>query len=248
MMLAAQINPVGHGVRMLIRELMDVAAALGLAGLLLVKEAGVPIPIPGDLLVIGAGVATATDPLGALVVLLVILVAGYIGGGVQFVAIRGALRAPLIRLLSRFGVRRARIEALADRLRRSGARGVAVARATPGVRVPAIAASGIAGLPMRSFGPGLIAGNTLFVTAHFGLGFLVGLPAVALVQNAAPVVAIGLVVLLAVLGAIGWLVVRRRRQVLVQADTDADYAAWADASCPACVSVALLLSARPSLN
>lgn len=40
---------------------MDLVAAHGLAALLLVKEAGVPISIPGDLLVIGAGVATAGD-------------------------------------------------------------------------------------------------------------------------------------------------------------------------------------------
>lgn len=30
---------------------------LAIAGLILVKEAGVPIPLPGDLVVIGAGVA-----------------------------------------------------------------------------------------------------------------------------------------------------------------------------------------------
>ena len=71
---------------------MDLVAALGLAGLLFIKEAGVPIPIPGDLLVIGAGVATAGNPIGALGLLLVILVAGYAGGAIQFLLARGALR------------------------------------------------------------------------------------------------------------------------------------------------------------
>lgn len=216
---------------------MDLLAALGLAGLLFVKEAGVPIPIPGDLLVIGAGVATAADPISAVAVLIAILVAGYMGGGVQFVAVRGALRRPLIRLLTRFGVSETRIESLADRLRRGGARGVAVARATPGVRVPAIAASGVAGLPVQSFAPGLVAGNTVFVSAHFLLGFLVGVPAVALVQSAAPALAIGAFVILAVVGALGWLIVRRRRRAAAR--SDADYAAWADAACPACIALAL---------
>lgn len=46
---------------------MDVGPALGLLGLLFVKEAGVPIPVPGDLLVIGAGVAAAgSGPAGLL--------------------------------------------------------------------------------------------------------------------------------------------------------------------------------------
>ena len=220
-------------------DAVDLLAALGLAGLLLVKEAGVPIPIPGDLLVIGAGVATAGDPIAALGVLLAVLVAGYVGGSIQFVLARGALRRPLIGLLTRFGLPQARIEALADRLRRGGARGVAIARATPGVRVPAIAASGVAALPMRSFAPGLVAGNTLFVGLHFLLGFVVGVPAVALVEQSGPlIVGVGVAVL-AVVGAIGWVILRRRHRTVAQPDREG-FNAWADAACPACLGVALL--------
>jgi len=218
---------------------MDVVAALGLAGLLLIKEAGVPIPVPGDLLVLGAGVATAGQPIAALALLMIILLAGYVGGSIQFVLARGALRRPLIAVLTRFGMNQARIEALADRLRRGGARGVAVARATPGVRVPAIAASGIAAMPMRSFGPGLIVGNTVFVGGHFLLGFAVGLPAVALIQGAAPVLAVAAFVALAALGAVGWLIVRRRRHAGDPA-ASGDYTAWSDAACPACIAIALI--------
>ena len=216
---------------------MDLLAALGLAGLLLVKEAGVPIPIPGDLLVIGAGVASAGNPFGAILALILILIAGYIGGGIQFTLARGALRRPLIALLMRFGVPQARIDALADRLRRGGARGVALARATPGVRVPAIAASGVAALPMRVFAPGLVIGNTVFVTLHFLLGFVVGVPAVALVERYGLALIAGGVLVLAVVGAVGWLILRRRRGAAAASTT---FNAWADAACPACLGVALL--------
>ncbi len=49
---------------------MDISALLFLAAVLAVKEAGLPIPVPGDLLVIGAGVAAARGglPVGAIVV------------------------------------------------------------------------------------------------------------------------------------------------------------------------------------
>ena len=213
---------------------MDLAAALGLAALLFVKEAGVPIPIPGDLLVLGAGVASAGNPAGAVVALVSILVAGYLGGMLQFVLARGALRRTLIALLTRFGVPRARIDALSERLRSGGARGVAIARATPGIRVPAIAASGIAAVPMQSFAPGLVAGNTLFVGAHFALGYIVGVPAVAIVQSAGSALLIGGLVVFGAIGAIGWLLLRRRRRPY------ADFAAWADAACPACLTLALV--------
>ena len=54
---------------------MDPVALLGLVGLLFIKEAGLPVPVPGDLLVLGAGVAAAGDPASGGVVLLAILVA-----------------------------------------------------------------------------------------------------------------------------------------------------------------------------
>lgn len=227
---------------------MDTFAALGLAALLFVKEAGVPIPIPGDLLVIGAGVATAGDPPAAVALLAIVLLAGYAGGTLQFLLARAALRRALISLLVRVGVPRERIERLADRLRRGGTRSVAIARATPGVRVPAIAASGLAELPMRSFAPGLVVGNTLFVGAHFLLGFVVGLPAVALIQSAAPALAVAALVALAAVGAIGWFLVRRRRNRSASvagssapgSSADAGFAAWADAAGPACFTLALL--------
>jgi len=140
---------------------MDLAPALGLLGLLLVKEAGVPIPVPGDLLVIGAGVAAAASGGGvaALVLLAAILIAGYLGGTIQFLLVRGAFRGALLGILRRAGVPESRLERLADWLRRRGARGVATARATPAVRVGAIAASGLAALPLPSFLGGLVVGN-----------------------------------------------------------------------------------------
>ena len=96
---------------------MDTLAIAGLAALLLIKEAGVPIPIPGDLLVIGAGVALAGDPPPAAVaVLLVILAAGYVGGSIQFQLARRILREPLLAALARVGVGPARVEALVSRL------------------------------------------------------------------------------------------------------------------------------------
>ncbi|HEY5488726.1 MAG TPA: hypothetical protein VIK00_02725, partial [Candidatus Limnocylindrales bacterium] len=144
------------------------------------------------------------------------------------------LPALLLALLARFGVPRARIDALSERLRSGGARGVAIARTTPGVRVPAIAASGVAALPMQSFVPGLVAGNTLFVGGHFLLGYVVGVPAVAIIQSSGTVLLVGGLVVFAVIGAIGWLLLRRRRR------STADFAAWADAACPACLALALV--------
>jgi len=48
---------------------MEPLALVGIVLLLLVKEAGVPIPVPGDLVVVGTGAALAADGPAALAAL-----------------------------------------------------------------------------------------------------------------------------------------------------------------------------------
>jgi membrane protein DedA with SNARE-associated domain len=217
---------------------MEPLALAGLLALLLVKEAGVPVPVPGDLLVIGAGAALASSGPGALVGLALILAAGYAGGTFQFALMR-RVRRPLLALLARVGVSPARLEALAGRLRRSGARGVAVARMTPGVRVGAIAASGLAELPTGMFVRGLVVGNTVFVAGHYALGYALGASAGQLITEAGSAllpVAAGVGVL-SVLGAVGWAMLRRVRRATSGL---ASVGTWADAACPACLALAVV--------
>lgn len=70
---------------------MDLPGLLFLSALLAVKEAGLPIPVPGDLLVIGAGVAAARGGLPAPAVIAVLVGATVVGGIVQFALIRDRL-------------------------------------------------------------------------------------------------------------------------------------------------------------
>jgi membrane protein DedA with SNARE-associated domain len=217
-------------------------ALAGIVGLLLIKEAGVPVPIPGDLIVIGAGASlAAAGPIPAGGALALILAAGYAGGTVQFALLRGAVRGPLLRVLARFGVATERIEGVAARLRRTGIRGVAVSRMTPGVRVASIAACGLAGLPLGAFVAGLVIGNTVFVGAHFALGFALGASAEGVLRGlggAVGPIVIGIVVL-ALVGAAGWWWLRRRRRA-AEPDLVPVPVAWADAACPACLALAVM--------
>jgi membrane protein DedA with SNARE-associated domain len=220
---------------------MDLEPVAGLVGLLFVKEVGVPIPVPGDLLVLGAGVAASTGGVAAPLELLAILVAGFLGGTLQFLLVRGAFRRPILRILARFGVSAERIDRLAEWLRRRGVRGVAIARATPGLRVGAISASGIAALPFSVFLAGLVAGNTVFVGAHFALGYVVGAPALELIKGAGGIaIAVVAFLVLAGLGGAAWAWLRRRQAGARAIVTDLPSAgAWAEAACPGCLLVTL---------
>ena len=225
---------------------MEPLALLGLAGLLVIKEAGVPVPVPGDLLVVGAGIASASqDGLPVPLVLAVILLAGYAGGSLQFLLVRGTLRRVVLAVLERVGVGRDRLDRLSGWLARRGAGGVAIARATPAVRVGAIAASGLAGLPFPTFAGGLAIGNGLFVDAHFALGYVAGPPAERVMAGLGGI-ALGAVVLLvlAAVGALGWRALRRRRTSTAPggAASATGYAGWLEGACPACL---LLTVVRP---
>ena len=212
---------------------MDILAIAGLAGFILIKEVGIPLPVPGDLVVIGAGAAVAGDLPGASAVLIAILVAGFIGASIQFFLFNTALRRPLLAALKRLGVGEARLDGLSVRFRRGGSGSLAVARMTPGVRVAVIPAAALASIPYLVFLPGLIAGNGVFVSAHFGFGFVFGAYAHDLMVRYGGY-AIGIGVVLLALAAIGWLIIRARRRAAAQTDS---YECWADCSCPACVAV-----------
>lgn len=211
---------------------------LAVVGLILVKEAGLPIPVPGDLIVIGAGVAASRGDLDPIGTLILIVLASVAGGIVQYALVRSVARPVLLRLLARVTAAD-RLDRQTERLRRGGARSVAVARSTPGVRIIAIAASALAAIPPVAFAIGLAVGNALFITAHFGLGYVLGEPLLDAVGGLLGPLAIAGVAL-ASLGAIGWLVLARRRPGPTPRDALAPLVDWADACCPACLSLAAL--------
>ncbi len=217
----------------------ELEPVLAIAGLILVKEAGIPIPVPGDLVVIGAGVAANRGDLDPLTALVAIVVASIAGGIVQYGLLRSVARPLILRALDRLGSAE-RVDRQTARLRRGGARSVAFARSTPGVRIVAIAASALAGVPAVAFVAGLSIGNALFITAHFGLGYLIGPPVVAIVGGALGTLAVGALGL-AILGATGWYAIGRRRRSSDPARGAIGAAAdWMDACCPACLALGAL--------
>ncbi|TMC64069.1 MAG: hypothetical protein E6J17_04090 [Chloroflexi bacterium] len=219
---------------------------LGLAaivGLLFVKESGLPVPVPGDLLVLGLGVGAAQGRFDPLVALAAAIAATIVGGCVQFALLRGPGRRVLLAVLRRVGLSEARIERQAERFRRRGASAVAVARMTPGVRIVAIAGAAVAAIPFARFAAGLAGGNTVFTGGHFVLGLAFGAAAPSVAAGVAPVV-LGLVVLAAI-GFGGWRVIARRGARGSAPATDEAASDWSDACCPACLALAWA-APRPS--
>jgi membrane protein DedA with SNARE-associated domain len=221
---------------------MDVVAVVGLAGIILLKEIGIPLPMPGDLLIIGAGASFASDLPAAGVVLAALLLAGYVGASIQFFLFGTALRRPFLAALERLGVGPARLGSLSDRFHSAGIKAVALSRMTPGVRIAVVPAAALAAIPYTVFLPGIIVGNGVFVAAHFAFGFALGAYAQELLRRISDPKVVTAAVLIAFAIA-GVVVLRTRARRAKTADT---YECWADCSCPACVTVVAMRPAGGS--
>src|SRR2546428_11521948 len=79
----------------------DPLPLLTLVGLIFVKESGVPIPVPGDLIVLGAGVAASRGQLDPSAALLFLIAASLAGGGLPVGLLRSVALPRLLALLGR---------------------------------------------------------------------------------------------------------------------------------------------------
>ncbi len=202
---------------------------------MLVKSAGVPIPVPSDVIMLAAAVRAADGRLSLPAAFGALWLALVVGGVVQFALAGGPGRQVLYRYGRYLGLTPGRLDRAAAKLKRGGPLGVGMAILTPGVRAAAVAACGIADVPVGVFVPGLVLGSTAFLGLHFTLGYAGGSALAALPRDISP---LWLLALLAV-GFAAWLILRRRQRpratvAVVFADA---FAAWHEATCPACLAL-----------
>jgi membrane-associated protein len=154
-------------------------AILALCGLLLIEEAGVPLPMfPGDGLLLAAGAMIAGGLLSPWL-LLPLAYASVVAGALIGYAWSARVGRPgLARLADRLHVRR-QLDAASARLRRSGPAGVVVGRLLPGTRVYTNLVAGSAGMPFRTYLSGLLPSSAAWLAIFVGLGAAAGATALA---------------------------------------------------------------------
>jgi len=195
--------------------------------ILLVKAVGVPIPIPGDVILLAMAARAAEGKVLLWVAFVALLAAIVLGNSVQYLLARGPARGMVLRFGGRLGVTSGRLERVAQRVKQGGVLGIGLAVLTPGVRSAAIPGCGLAGIPLRLFIPGLALGSAVDLGLHFALGFA-GAGLLASVVQPAPLL---ILLTLALLGLAAWLVIARRRHATREVAVNA----WAQATCPVCL-------------
>lgn len=226
---------------------LGIATALGGAGgvgavagmaLMLPMEAGVPVPLPSDLVMLGVGARVGAGDVPLWVAVLAFEAIAVIGTAALLFLVRGPGHALVARLGPRLGLNEARMARASRFLERRGRLALAIGRATPGLRTLTVAAAGGTGMSTGKALPPLLIGSSIFLQLHLFLGYFLGSAARhALRAATAPTVAVAAA--LVVVAAAFWLVRRGRH---------AGTRGLLEAACPACLALALLSEESPPVR
>jgi membrane protein DedA with SNARE-associated domain len=155
------------------------AGVAGLSGtlalvLLLPMEAGVPIPVPADLVMFAVGERVAAGKFPLWLAVTGFEVIAILGTTALFLACRGPAQRIITRFGPRLGLTEVRLRRAADFAETRGRPGLALGRGTPGLRTLTVIAAGVSGLNGRRALPALIVGSSVFLQLHLVLGLLLG--------------------------------------------------------------------------
>jgi membrane protein DedA with SNARE-associated domain len=190
------------GLAELLSRLVDQADETTIALIIFVEEAGLPLPVPGDLLMVLAGYRVARGTMGLLWLLCLLEAATVLGASLLYwLGARGG-RPLLYRYGRYFHLDRPRLDRIEAWLRQRGARAVVLGRLVFGLRVATALVAGAFGVPYRTFLPSVALGGGGYIALCVLLGMWLGPRAVALIEGLQLSIRAGLTVLLsALLGA-----------------------------------------------
>lgn len=178
--------------------------------LVFIEESGIPLPLPGDLIMMLAGYRVTLGQMDLVWTLFLLEVATLLGASILYwLAARGG--RPLLYRYGRYiHCDRAKLDRAESWVQRRGAVAIILGRLIPGLRVPTALAAGVFGVPYRIFLPALAAGAFIYIAFFVLLGMWVGPRAIEAIEGPrVSMRAILSIVLFLTLG--GFLVVMYRR-------------------------------------
>ncbi|MFN8639972.1 MAG: DedA family protein [Dehalococcoidia bacterium] len=161
------------------RALLSAHPVLNIALVLFFEELGVPLPLPGDVMMMLGGIEAARGTTSLATILLIEEAVTLAGATLLYLGSRRVGRPLVLRYGRYIGVTEGRLEAAEGRLRAHGRRTVIIGRLFPGARILTVITAGTIQLPPRDFLPALAVGAFLYLSMYTLLGYWVGPAAVA---------------------------------------------------------------------
>jgi membrane protein DedA with SNARE-associated domain len=176
---------------------------------LAVEEAGVPIPVPGDFLMLTLGVRAREGAIDLWQVIIAMEAGTVLGSTLLYLAARRMGRGVVERYGRFIGITPRQLDRAEAQLQRHGALAVLLGRLLPGLRVVTAIACGIFRVRFRVFLPAMALGGLIYIFGYTLLGYFAGPVVFGLVEALhLPVALIGSGVPLLVL--VGALILIRR--------------------------------------
>jgi membrane protein DedA with SNARE-associated domain len=147
---------------------------VGLFAIILIEEAGVPLPVPGDLFIAAMGFLAYRGQASFLPTAALVTAATVTGAGFLYLLSRRLGRPLLLRMARRFGydaAREARVEAW---MARRGPVAIVVGRLIPGLRIVMTVVAGVLRVDARMFAVGTTVAGVVWATLYFWAGWLAG--------------------------------------------------------------------------
>lgn len=146
---------------------------LGLFLMILIEEAGIPIPIPGDALIVIAGLEPHRGPLYAIHVIAVSSTAVFLGSSLLYLVSRKGGR-PFFRRYGRYILLdEPRLAKTEGWFTRWGRLAIIFGRLIPGLRIPTTIMAGISAVPPATYFPTAAVAGVIWSAVFFFLGALV---------------------------------------------------------------------------
>jgi membrane protein DedA with SNARE-associated domain len=141
--------------------------------LLLVEEAGVPLPVPGDTLVALAGTHHGRTPLYTVGVLATASLSVFLGSSILYSVMRRGGRP----LLDRYGryllLKPERVRRMEGWMNRHGPIAIVWGRLIPGLRIPTSVVAGLSNIPYRVYAPADAISALIWSSVYFWLGMFI---------------------------------------------------------------------------
>jgi membrane protein DedA with SNARE-associated domain len=147
---------------------------LGLFVVIFAEEAGLPLPIPGDLFIAAMGFLASTGRASYVPAAAVVTGATVLGASLLYLLSRHAGHRLLSwagRWLGYSAAKQARLEA---RLQRHGAAAVVLGRLIPGLRIVMTVVAGALRLRPTTFALGTVVAGLVWASIYFWLGYVLG--------------------------------------------------------------------------
>jgi membrane protein DedA with SNARE-associated domain len=206
-------------IRLTLQTFLDHHGVVAGFVLILVEEAGVPVPVPGDFLMLAMGAHAREGRIPLWGALLVMEAATLLGASVLYVVAGRAGRGLVYRYGRYMHLTPERLDKAQQFLERRGTLAIVLGRVTPGLRMPTVIASGVFGVPYWRFLPSLAIGGFAYILLYTLLGYFFGPAVLGVVEGIhLPLGLLGSLVPLVVLCV--W-IVRARRGLHLSRHTEA---------------------------